>query len=115
MSGNPRLSRGARAAIERGDAEVYVSAVTAMELAIKVRLGKLPEADRLTHRLVESLAEQSFRPLPVSIEHGRRGGLLPGAHRDPFDRILAAQSLIEDIPIVTNDRAFAAFGVAVVW
>lgn len=115
MNGNPRLSANARAAIEGESAEIYVSAVSAMELAIKVRLGKLPEAALLTHRLGESLAEQGFLPLPISIEHGRLGGLLPGNHRDPFDRLLAAQSIIESLPIVTSDAAFAAFGVEVVW
>ena len=115
MSGSARLPRSARAAIEKAGAEVYVSAVSALELAIKVRLGRLPEANRLTHRLAESLVEQEFRPLPISIEHGRLGGLLPGAHRDPFDRLLAAQSLSENLPLVTGDPAFKAFGVAVVW
>jgi PIN domain nuclease of toxin-antitoxin system len=115
MNGSPRLSKTARAAIESGGAEVYVSAASALELAIKVRIGKLPEAGRLTHRLAESLAEQEFLPLPVSIEHGRLGGLLPGDHRDPFDRLLAAQSLIENIPIVTDDSALRAFGAVVVW
>ena len=66
-------------------------------------------------RLAESLAEQGFRPLAISLEHGGRAGLLTGDHRDPFDRILAAQSLMENIPIVTNDAALIAFGVGVLW
>ena len=115
MNGDPRLSPKARAAVGAEKAEVFVSAASAWELATKVRLGKLPDAARLTHRLTESLAEQSFKPLPIAIEHGRLGGLLPGQHRDPFDRILAAQALLEDLPLVTNDPAFAAFGVKVVW
>jgi PIN domain nuclease of toxin-antitoxin system len=82
---------------------------------MKVRLGKLPQAARLTHRLAESLGEQGFKPLAISLEHGRVGGLLPSDHRDPFDRILAAQALLEDLTLVTGDRAFAAFGVKVLW
>jgi PIN domain nuclease of toxin-antitoxin system len=115
MIGDPRLSPKARAAVGAQDAEVLVSAASAWELAMKVRLGKLPDAARLTHRLAESLTEQNFRPLPITIEHGRLGGLLPGQHRDPFDRVLAAQALLEDLPLVSNDPAFREFGVKLLW
>jgi PIN domain nuclease of toxin-antitoxin system len=115
MIGDPRLSPKARAAVGAPGAEVLVSAASAWELAIKVRLGKLPEASRLTHRLAESLAEQDFRSLPISLEHGRLGGLLPGAHRDPFDRILAAQALLDDLVVVTNDAALVTFGAKTLW
>ena len=115
MNGDRRLSKKARAAMERKDAEIYVSTVSAVELAIKVRLGKLPEAVLLVHTLAASLNEQGFVPLPVSLEHGRLSGLLPGDHRDPFDRIIAAQSLLERMPVVTSDAALATFGVEVVW
>jgi PIN domain nuclease of toxin-antitoxin system len=115
MIGDRRLSPRARAAVAAPGAEVFVSAASAWELAVKVRLGKLPEATRLTHRLPESLAEQDFKALPISIEHGRLGGLLPGAHRDPFDRVLAAQSLLDDLVLVTNDAALSTFGVKTLW
>ena len=115
MIGDPRLSPRARAAVGAERAEVLVSAASAWELAMKVRLGKLPEAAPLTHRFAESLAEQDFKPLPIGLEHGRLGGLLPGPHRDPFDRILAAQALLENLPLVTADPAFAGFGVKVLW
>jgi PIN domain nuclease of toxin-antitoxin system len=114
MNGNPRLSPAARARIEN-ESDVFVSAVSAVEIATKVRVGKLPEAARLAHRFRESVNEQGFTPLPISLEHGRLSGSLPNAHRDPFDRILAAQSLIEGMPLVTNDARLMAFGVAVVW
>ena len=110
MIGDPRLSPNARAAVGAESAEVFVSAASAWELATK-----LPAAARLTHRLPESLAEQDFKPLAIRLEHGRLGGLLPGAHRDPFDRILAAQALLEDMTLITSDPAFAAFGVKVLW
>ena len=115
MIGNPRLSPRARAAVDAPNAEVLVSAASAWELAVKVRLCKLPEASRLTHRLAESLAEQNFKSLAISLEHGRLGGLLPGAHRDPFDRVLAAQALLDDLVLVTNDAAFSTFGVKTLW
>lgn len=115
MIGDRRLSPRARAAVGAPGAEVFVSAASAWELAVKVRLGKLPEASRLTHRLAESLAEQNFKALPISLEHARLGGLLPGAHRDPFDRVLAAQLLLDDLVLVTNDAAFSIFGVKSFW
>ena len=115
MTGDARLSARARAAVAAEKTEVLVSAASGWELGMKVRLGKLPEAGRLTHRLAESLAEQDFKALPIGLEHGRLGGMLPGGHRDPFDRILAAQALLEDLPLVTNDPAFASFGVRVIW
>ena len=114
-TGDPRLSARAREAVGAESAEVFVSAASAWELATKVRLGKLPIASRLTHRLPEILAEQGFRALAIGVEHGRLGGLLPGEHRDPFDRILAAQALIEDMTLVTSDRVFPTFGVKVLW
>jgi PIN domain nuclease of toxin-antitoxin system len=115
MVGDPRLSPGARAAVGAASAEVLVSAASAWELAVKVRLGKLPEAGRLTHRLAESLAEQDFRALPINLEHARLGGLLPGPHRDPFDRLLAAQALLDDLVVVTDDAALATFGPRTLW
>jgi PIN domain nuclease of toxin-antitoxin system len=115
MIGDARMSAKARAAVGAESAEVFVSAASAWELAMKVRLGKLPAAVRLTERLPESLAEQNFKSLAIRLEHGRLGGLLPGEHRDPFDRILAAQALMEDMALVTVDAVFARFGVKVLW
>ena len=101
--------------MEKAEAEIYVSAVSAIELATKVRLGKLPEAAVLTHTFAAALDEQGFLHLPISLEHGRLSGLLPGLHRDPFDRLIAAQSLIEHMPVVTIDSALVSFGIEVVW
>jgi PIN domain nuclease of toxin-antitoxin system len=113
--GNPRLSRAAREAINAEANVVHVSAATAWELATKVRIGKLPEAERFIQGFQEGLAEQGFQSLPITIEHGQRAGLLEGSHKDPFDRILAAQALIEDCAIVTNDEKIARFGARTVW
>ena len=62
-----------------------------------------------------TLQRNHFEPLAISVEHGRLAGRMTGAHKDPFDRMLAAQALIEDVPIVTNDSTFAGFGVKVIW
>jgi PIN domain nuclease of toxin-antitoxin system len=94
---------------------VFVSAGSAWEICTKVRIGKLPTGQALSDDFSGHLARHHFTPLPISIEHGRLAGRLPGTHKDPFDRMLAAQALIEDVPLVTNDPAFSDFGVAVVW
>ncbi len=115
LQGNERLSNTARVAIEDTHADVFVSAAVAWEIATKVRLGKLPEAVRLAGRFEETLAEQSFHPLAITVAHARRAGMLPGSHRDPFDRILAAQAEAEGMSLVTTDRLFAGFGVPTIW
>jgi hypothetical protein len=61
------------------------------------------------------VTEHQLEPLAITVEHGRLAGRMAGTHKDPFDRILAAQALIEDVPLLTNDPAFAPFGVKVVW
>jgi PIN domain nuclease of toxin-antitoxin system len=96
-------------------AEPYVSAATAWELATKYRLGKLQEAALLVEGFFDLLDRYSFKHLSVTTEHGHRAGLLPGDHKDPFDLMLAAQALIEDMGLVTADPQLAAFGARVVW
>jgi PIN domain nuclease of toxin-antitoxin system len=92
---------------------VLVSAATAWEITTKVRLRRLMwpvEAPVGTY-----CAGQRFRPLPVSFAHAERAGSWPTDHGDPFDRMLAAQSHIERVPIATNDPMMAAFGIETVW
>ena len=110
-----RLSRSARKAIEAADAAVYVSAITAWEIAYKFSTGKWPQAEILTRDFVAIMFACSFEPLPLSIEHARHAGALRSPHRDPFDRMLAAQAEIEDIPLVTADPAFRHFKVRTLW
>ena len=115
LTGNPRCSAHAVESIEAFDAEPYISAASAWEIATKVRAGKWREAERIATDLDAVMREFGFRPLPVTIEHGRLAGFLPSAHRDPFDRMLAAQAIVEDMPLVTLDPAFRSFEVRVLW
>jgi PIN domain nuclease of toxin-antitoxin system len=109
-----RLSRRAAESIET-DTEVLVSAVIAWEVANKVRIGKWPQARPLVERFFDVIANYGFVPLPITLEHAHRAGLLPVTHRDPFDRMLAAQAQIESVPLVTADPAFRTFGTRVLW
>jgi len=109
------LGRLARDVLEDEDNEIFLSAVSVWEIANKNRIGKLPQFDGFATRFPEMLRESTFRLLDVTAEHAMRGGFLPGAHRDPFDRLLAGQALSEDMTMLTNDPQIAAFGCKVLW
>jgi PIN domain nuclease of toxin-antitoxin system len=80
-----------------------------------VRLGKLPIAIDLARDFSAYLERERFETLAVSAEHGIRAGLLPGPHKDPFDRLLIAQALAENLVIVSNDVVFDGYGVKRAW
>jgi PIN domain nuclease of toxin-antitoxin system len=94
---------------------VLVSAASAWEIATKHRLGKLNEAADALRRFDELVSADGFEHLPVSHFHGIRAGGHAAEHRDPFDRMLAAQSELECLPLVTCDPAFALFGTRTLW
>lgn len=112
---HPALTPAAREAISGTDNSVLVSAASAWELAIKFRAGRLPEAGDLVSNFPIEIEQEGFQLLPISAEHGIRAGLLPGPHKDPFDRMLIAQSQAEDIPIISNEAIFGAYGVRRLW
>lgn len=112
---NAKLPERTRRLIADSRTVILVSAVSALEIATKVRLGKLKQADRLIAQFTEALAAERFVERPVTVEHGRRAGLLEGDHRDPFDRLLAAQALCDDLTIVSNDRMLDQFNVRRLW
>ena len=115
LDGDERLSVSARAHIADENSAVLVSAASAWEIATKVRIGKLPGAVEVAERFVEVVREQDFGLLSLSAEHARQAGLFPGAHRDPFDRMLIAQSQIESLALVSKEQLFEQFGVQRVW
>ncbi len=91
----------------------YVSAVTAWEIATKARIGKLDE--QIAHEFYPYLKRAGYIELPVSIRHGSTAGAFIEAHKDPFDRILAAQTLHESLTLLSNDSKLDAFGIHRVW
>ena len=112
---DPKLSAKARSILSSFESDIFVSAASAWEIATKVRLGKLPGAETFVAEFPERVRKLGFRELTISIEHGQRAGLLPGEHKDPFDRMLIAQAQAENIPIVSNERIFDAYRVRRIW
>jgi PIN domain nuclease of toxin-antitoxin system len=111
LSDDPALSAAACKVIADAGNVVLVSSASAWEAATKVRLGKLPTAVDLAGDFAAQLEREGFEMLPISWEHAIRAGLLPGSHKDPFDRMLIAQAQAENIPIVSNESLFDSYGV----
>jgi PIN domain nuclease of toxin-antitoxin system len=110
-----KLSTRARTLLASFSTEVLVSAASAWEIATKVRIGKLPGAEAFAADFAGRIKQLGFLELPITLEHGQRAGLLPGTHRDPFDRMLIAQSQAENTPLVSNERIFDAYGIRRIW
>lgn len=111
-----RLTSTARTAIADHRAELVCSAITPWELATKHRIGRFPEAGTFLAALPENLARMGMTELALTSRHALLAGRLEWEHRDPFDRMLAAQSILEGIPLVTADRVFARLpGVSILW
>jgi len=115
LSDDPSLSERARTFVSQTENAVIVSSACAWEIATKVRLGKLASAGELTGDFMGYLEREGFETLSISTQHAIRAGLLPGPHKDPFDRMLIAQAQAENLPVLSNDRVFDDYGVRRIW
>jgi len=111
---SPLIGRTARALISDPLNEVFVSAASFWELAIKLSLHKLNVRSDAVSWVPQELARNRFRPLPVQFHHALGVERLPFHHRDPFDRLLIAQAIEENLSIITSDPEFEAYGVRVI-
>jgi PIN domain nuclease of toxin-antitoxin system len=114
ITDDPKLPRASRDLLEDAD-EPLLSSVVPWELATKGRLGKWPSALRVLEEIDDLLVAGAFVPLPINARHARVAGLFAADHRDPFDRILAAQAKCEAVPLMSADRAFRRFDIDVLW
>lgn len=112
---DPRLPDSARQLIQAPGTQVLVSAASAWEIATKARIGKLHGVHRLLAEFDGLIEADQFTHLPIRHDHARLAGSFDDAHRDPFDRMLAAQSLIEDAVLLSNDIALQGFGGRIAW
>ena len=110
-----RLSPLVHATLADPGQTVFISAASAWEIATKHRLGRLPTAEVLLQDGWALMERQGFQPLPVSWSHGLRAGSYSMPHRDPFDRLLAAQAELEQLILITLDPALAPFPCQTLW
>jgi PIN domain nuclease of toxin-antitoxin system len=115
LADDPALPLRAHKVIRTRSNVIVVSAASAWEIATKSRIGKLPHAVDLAFRFDEILAAELFEALPISCAHAARAGLLPGSHKDPFDRMLIAQSQAENLPVLSNDTVFDTYKLRRLW
>lgn len=112
LTGSPRLSAVARDAIDDPANDIFVSVVTAYEVALKQTLGRL-SAD--LPDLLHAVPRSGFRWLDLGAGHAAAAGRLPLDHRDPWDRLIRAQARAEGLTVVSLDRSFVGTGIAVLW
>jgi PIN domain nuclease of toxin-antitoxin system len=110
-----RICDEGRQILELGEEEIYLSAVTSWEISIKMRLGKLDFAGPPAQYVPRFMAKQNLRPLSITHGHAAKVYDLPMYHSDPFDRILIAQALVEDMTILTSDRLFRKYSAELLW
>ncbi|HEX4737909.1 MAG TPA: type II toxin-antitoxin system VapC family toxin [Allosphingosinicella sp.] len=115
LEDNPRLSSKAADAVVEPQNSILVSAASVMEIALKHRLGKLPEAARHVADWNAVLGGLAAEQLQITVEHAALAGGMDIPHKDPFDRLLIAQARIERVPIVSNEKLFDGFGVERIW
>jgi PIN domain nuclease of toxin-antitoxin system len=115
VGADDRITPALRQRLNDPAEEVFVSAASAWEIATKVRLGKLRPPDVLLQNFLQAVEALGFLALPISLHHGYEAGMLTSLHRDPFDRMLAAQARAEDLVLASADPAFRTLGVTTVW
>jgi PIN domain nuclease of toxin-antitoxin system len=109
LSDDAQLGQSTRQAIADPRNDVYISAASTWEISIKKSLGKLSAPDDMD----SIIDDEGFDKLPISLFHGDQAGMLPGHHKDPFDRMLVAQAQSEGLVIVTNDEKITRYGIRV--
>lgn len=112
---DPQLSARARDAIGNGENEIYLSAASAWEIAIKAAKGRLILPDEPSAYLTSRMNLYRFHPMPIQVNHALRVFDLPAHHHDPFDRLLVAQSQLEELPLLTADPEIQKYPVEVIW
>lgn len=115
LTSSRNISAPVADALGDGANRVFISPVSAIEIAIKHRLGKLPLGDALVPKFRSIIEDRGFMPLTIMVEDMLRAGSYPAAHRDPFDRLLAAQAELHDLVLVTRDHEFSGFPCRTLW
>lgn len=115
VTDDPKLSERAKSVFLDGDNELFCSAVVGFEIAVKFSLGKLDLAEPPREFMEKRIRHNALKPLAVTLEHSYRLAQLPFHHRDPFDRLLVAQALEEDLALLSIDAILSEYGVRRIW
>ncbi len=115
LEDSPRLAPRVAEMVKAPDNQIFVSAVSAYEAAYKHHRGRWPEVGPLVAAFEAIVLAQGFDLLPLSAAHAIRAGAFPREHRDPFDRMLAAQAMVEGLALVSKDKGLKGMGAEVVW
>lgn len=115
ITDDDRLTTPAREAIGASENHVFVSAASGWEVITKSRIGRLTLPQPVDGFIAQHLEENAFQPLSITMRHTFELEALPSLHRDPFDRMLIAQAIAEEMPLVTGDQAIHAYPVSTIW
>ncbi len=115
ITDDPKLSLKANEVIREGNNELYLSAASGWEIAIKAQLKRIHLPDRPETFISEQMRINGIQNLPIQMSHALHVYNLPDFHRDPFDRLLVAQSQLEGLPILTADPSFSLYEIEVIW
>ena len=115
ISDDPRLSEKAREIIADGRNDLFFSAASGWEISIKAGLGRLEVPENLQRFIADQLSRNAIQVLPIYLSHALHTGTLPVHHRDPFDRILVSQAILEEMPLLSADSQLSRYLVEVVW
>jgi PIN domain nuclease of toxin-antitoxin system len=110
-----RLSDRAREVFADGRNELFFSAASGWEIAIKAALGKIQVPEDLERFLAEQLSRNAIQVFPIHLSHALRVYTLPNYHRDPFDRLLVAQAILEKVPLLSADLYISRYPVETIW
>ncbi len=114
INNDPALSETARNLLE-SEIDLLISAVCLWEIAIKFSIGKLSLPDSFGNFIPSQIQRNDIEILPVTLPHLEKVSTLPFHHKDPFDRLIIAQSTVENLPIISSDAAFNSYGIERIW
>ena len=115
ITDDPKLSMRVRGIISEGENEIFVSAATGWEIAIKSQIGRLKLPDEPQRFILEQLKINGMKSLPIEMRHALHVSTLPTNHPDPFDRLLVAQAQMEDLPVLSADPEIRKYEVTIIW
>lgn len=114
LFGENKFSKKVRNLLQDYNNSIFVSSATVWEIATKYRLGRLPEASSVAENITYWIVKAGFKPLAISPDHAQLSGCWDIAHRDPFDRMLAAQAKLEDMALISVDSAITVFPIKII-